>query len=356
MASRRSRAPALSAGPSSRPGRTCACRSIIAAPPSCHRPLAGPGTGRAGPAHEIAQVVRQGWPQVRRAGHSTRESTSPSGSPARRWRASWFACPGLRGTFWRTKLDVSQVGDAADSLDQIRPAQVFSVPLQLGDAAEGAVIDGRHLFRVGLGRTKEGSESHHPGITALQIAVMRLSSMEMRWCESSFPSVRNAIAHFPCTTTIIMAQRIRALQGPCRGFFAARADWKVHHAASRYSTPGGGRWGFDLKSTGARLRALRKSKGLTQQDVASALNVSRQTIDNYERDVTEASYEMLRRLAAIYGVTIDYLLGNTDDPVRRRTLTDDWEDLLLDLIADGLTPEDVRTAVRAWKAFRSATS
>lgn len=111
-----------------------------------------------------------------------------------------------------------------------------------------------------------------------------------------------------------------------------------------------------MKSTGARLRALRKGKGLTQQDVASALNVSRQTIDNYERDVTEASYEMLRRLAAIYGVTIDYLLGNTDDPVRRRTLTDDWEDLLLDLIADGLTPEDVRTAVRAWKAFRSATS
>lgn len=104
------------------------------------------------------------------------------------------------------------------------------------------------------------------------------------------------------------------------------------------------------------MRALRKGKGLTQQDVANALGVSRQTVDNYERNVTEANYEMLRRLAAIYGVTIDYLLGVTDNPVRRRTITDDWEDLLLDLIADGLTPQDVRTAVRAWKAFRSATS
>lgn len=65
-----------------------------------------------------------------------------------------------------------------------------------------------------------------------------------------------------------------------------------------------------------RLVQLRKSKGLTQQQLADKLNTSRSNIANYESgsEVTEPRDSMKRAIADFFGVTIDYLLGHSDDP------------------------------------------
>lgn len=55
---------------------------------------------------------------------------------------------------------------------------------------------------------------------------------------------------------------------------------------------------------------LRKSKNLTQQDVANALNISQQSYQKYEKSITEPSVDSLIKLSEFYNISIDEILGN----------------------------------------------
>lgn len=64
----------------------------------------------------------------------------------------------------------------------------------------------------------------------------------------------------------------------------------------------------DIKTTVAsNLIALRKSKGLTQADVANALNYSDKSVSKWEHADSLPDISILSALADIYGVTLDYL-------------------------------------------------
>ena len=64
----------------------------------------------------------------------------------------------------------------------------------------------------------------------------------------------------------------------------------------------------DIKTTVAsNLIALRKSKGLTQADVANALNYSDKSVSNWEHADSLPDISILSALADMYGVTLDYL-------------------------------------------------
>lgn len=60
---------------------------------------------------------------------------------------------------------------------------------------------------------------------------------------------------------------------------------------------------------GQNLRRARKKRGLTQSEVGSFLGVTEQAISGYERGVRDPDTQQLSRLAEIYGVSTDYLLG-----------------------------------------------
>ena len=60
---------------------------------------------------------------------------------------------------------------------------------------------------------------------------------------------------------------------------------------------------------GENLRALRKEAGLSQEEVAGQLYVSRQTISKWENNLAEPGVENLKALAKLYGITLDQLLG-----------------------------------------------
>lgn len=59
-----------------------------------------------------------------------------------------------------------------------------------------------------------------------------------------------------------------------------------------------------------RLRELRKSKGLTQKELGQRLNVTDAAVGMWEQARRLPDPEILSRLAGIFGVSIDYLLGN----------------------------------------------
>lgn len=64
---------------------------------------------------------------------------------------------------------------------------------------------------------------------------------------------------------------------------------------------------------GDRLRQLRKEKGLTQKEVATALNINMMTYAHYELGDREPSISMLKLLCDFFDVSADYLIGRCDD-------------------------------------------
>ena len=61
-----------------------------------------------------------------------------------------------------------------------------------------------------------------------------------------------------------------------------------------------------------RLRALRKENGYTQLQVAVYCDITEKAYQNYELMTREPKLEILIRIAELYGVSLDYLVGRTD--------------------------------------------
>ena len=57
------------------------------------------------------------------------------------------------------------------------------------------------------------------------------------------------------------------------------------------------------------LKDLRKSKKLTQSQVAEVINTTQTCYNYYEKEKREPGIETLCKLADFYGVTLDYLVG-----------------------------------------------
>lgn len=65
-------------------------------------------------------------------------------------------------------------------------------------------------------------------------------------------------------------------------------------------------------SLGSRIRDLRKEKKMSQEELGKYLNVSKVSVSGYENDTREPSKDAIVKLAQLFGVSTDYLLGNTN--------------------------------------------
>ena len=86
-----------------------------------------------------------------------------------------------------------------------------------------------------------------------------------------------------------------------------------------------------LQSFGKRLKELRKINALTQSQLAESLGVTKATVSYYEKEERTPSPEMLVRIASVFHVSTDYLLG---------LLPESYID------TDGLTDDDINALKR----------
>ena len=63
-----------------------------------------------------------------------------------------------------------------------------------------------------------------------------------------------------------------------------------------------------------RLKELRQQRRISQIKLAMDLDTTQNTISRYENEIREADYRMLIRFADYFDVSIDYLLGRTENP------------------------------------------
>lgn len=80
------------------------------------------------------------------------------------------------------------------------------------------------------------------------------------------------------------------------------------------------------------IKAAREKQGLTQQECADLFDVKLRAWQTYEQGVSEPKFEVLCKIADLFGVTTDYLLGRepATDPFADRNLNKESETNVID--------------------------
>ena len=69
---------------------------------------------------------------------------------------------------------------------------------------------------------------------------------------------------------------------------------------------------MNMMEFGETFKMLRKQNGLTQKEVAAHLSIHQSNVSDWETNVARPEYENLIKLAMLYNVTIEELLGLPD--------------------------------------------
>lgn len=83
-----------------------------------------------------------------------------------------------------------------------------------------------------------------------------------------------------------------------------------------------------MYNLGKHLALLRKQNHLKQKELAKELNVSQQVISNIERGQSTPDIELLKKMADIYGISLDQLVGRD----YKNEIEDDLEHRIINYI------------------------
>jgi len=74
-------------------------------------------------------------------------------------------------------------------------------------------------------------------------------------------------------------------------------------------------------SFGSRLLEARKRKGISQEEIAKFLNTKGPVIGRYERDEMKPSIEVAAKMADYLDVSLDFLVGASDEQLDKTTMS-----------------------------------
>ncbi len=86
----------------------------------------------------------------------------------------------------------------------------------------------------------------------------------------------------------------------------------VYHNVYTHREQQGDRFMSNI-TLGERLHQLIKEKGMEQRAVATILGIKITTFNGYANDTREPKIETLKSIADFFGVTVDYLIGHSDE-------------------------------------------
>ncbi|NLC67413.1 MAG: helix-turn-helix transcriptional regulator [Clostridiaceae bacterium] len=111
---------------------------------------------------------------------------------------------------------------------------------------------------------------------------------------------------------------------------------------------------------GRRIKELRKERNLTQQQFAALFNLNDSTISLYENEKREPEFHTLLKIADSFNVTVDWLLGRTDNKniaiveneyIPKDLLGVEYLKLAKEMHDTNIPPEDIRKIIAAIKAL-----
>lgn len=90
---------------------------------------------------------------------------------------------------------------------------------------------------------------------------------------------------------------------------------------------------------GVRIKSLRETMEITQDDLAKICNVTKGNISKYENDLIYPPIDTLITISEYFGVTVDYLLG------LERTVPDGYVDVILKAKSKNINPEKLKRLI-----------
>ncbi|WP_285842827.1 helix-turn-helix domain-containing protein [Metabacillus litoralis] len=99
-------------------------------------------------------------------------------------------------------------------------------------------------------------------------------------------------------------------------------------------------------SLGKRLKSERERRNYSQKFVAEKIGITNAVLSNYERDYRDPDTETLKKLAELYDVTTDFLLGRTDIPNAKEAISSAFHDF------DNITEEEKEYLDEQLEIFR----
>lgn len=97
-----------------------------------------------------------------------------------------------------------------------------------------------------------------------------------------------------------------------------------------------------MANISSNLKYLRKKKGLTQQQFADTLEIKRSLVGAYEEDRAEPKYELLKKFAAFYELSMDELINDKiDDKWKPKPKSDPANVRVLSISVDNQDRENI---------------
>lgn len=109
-----------------------------------------------------------------------------------------------------------------------------------------------------------------------------------------------------------------------------------------------------MPSKWEQLIQLRKAAGLSQYELARQLKMTRSALGNYEMGEREPDFETTKKLAAYFGVSVDFLLGRDEStaPSQTEEIPQEWRQVVNLAKTEGYTPDQVLGALRLLESIR----
>lgn len=118
------------------------------------------------------------------------------------------------------------------------------------------------------------------------------------------------------------------------------------------------------KQFGDRLKELRTEKRMTQEELAKLFNTGKASISNYEKNARLPDANTISRYADYFNVSIDYIMGKTDNKTTKLVTKSELPKELIDIGVEFMTiakdaqmsdinPEDLKNLVDILKRAKS---
>ena len=114
---------------------------------------------------------------------------------------------------------------------------------------------------------------------------------------------------------------------------------------------------------GKRLKFYREKNNLTQAELGKIFNISDATINRYEKGQRQPDTDTLSKFADFFDISVDYLLGRTEDPQSKVLGKDELPKELIEIgieyievikeaQASDITPKDIKELIEFFKKTR----
>ncbi|MDR6884868.1 helix-turn-helix transcriptional regulator [Bacillus sp. 3255] len=114
-----------------------------------------------------------------------------------------------------------------------------------------------------------------------------------------------------------------------------------------------------MLTLGEKIRSLREKRSLKQEDLAEMIDKKRTDISSYEIGRTMPNAETLIKIADVFRVSVDYLLGRTEDPHQifenKEELPNESKQVIFrvtEMLQEGMSEEDLNSAVEFLEFLR----